>query len=68
MKFWHSITEFCFTIWTVKHRLMLIFLIVLAGYAHYRVYESIWQALANSAGVFGLSIISALAWTEQGDE
>ena len=67
MKFWHSITEFCFTLWVIKYRLMLLFLIGLAGYAHYREYENVLLAVFNSVGVVGLSVISALAWTEKGE-
>jgi len=67
MKFWHSITEFCFTIWVIKYRLMLLFLIGLAGYAHYREYENVLLAVFNSVGVLGLSVVKAKLTALQGE-
>ena len=67
MKFWHSITEFCFTLWVIKYRLMLLFLIGLAGYAHYREYEGILPAIFNGIGVLALSVVGSLAWGEGHD-
>lgn len=66
IKFWGSTLDFALTLWAMKYRLMLVFLIGLAGYAHYREFANLYLAITNSAGVLGLSVIGALAWTEVG--
>ena len=66
IKFWGNILDFALAIWSIKYRLMLVFLIGLAGYAHYREFANLYLAIVNGAGVLGLSVIGALAWTEVG--
>lgn len=64
IKFWGNTLDFAIAIWAIKYRLMLLALIGLAGYAHYREFGNLYVAIVNGAGVLGLSVIGALAWTE----
>ena len=67
MKFWKSVKQFALVLWTIKFRLMLLFLIGLAVYAHYREYEGILPAIFNGIGVLALSVVGSLAWGEGHD-
>lgn len=66
IKFWANTLDFALALWAIKYRLMLVSLIGLAGYAHYREFANLYLALINGFGVLGLSVIGALAWTEVG--
>lgn len=66
IKFWDRTRDFALALWVIKFRLMLVFLVGLAGYAHYREFGNLYVAILNGFGVLGLSVIGALAWTEVG--
>ena len=51
--------------WSMKFRLMLMTMILIAIYAYYREFHNIFLAIMNGMGILGVSIIGALAWIEK---